>query len=128
MLTSLGAWALEMRGMMTTVLGEDYITLASASGLKEKTLFLWYGIRTSLLPQFTSLALSLGRLVSGAILVEVIFAYPGMGLKLYQAIQTKDYFVIQGIVLVLTVSIGLSMFVLDLVYPLIDPRISYRRG
>jgi peptide/nickel transport system permease protein len=126
-LASMGHWALNMRAMMASALGEDYATAAEAKGLRDRTIFLWYGMRTGLLPQFTSLALALGRIVSGAILVEVIFAYPGIGMKLYQAIQQKDYFVIQGIVLLLTVSICFAMFVLDLVYPLIDPRISYRR-
>jgi peptide/nickel transport system permease protein len=65
--------------------------------------------------------------VSGAVLVEVVFAYPGIGYQLYHAIQSKDYFVIQGIVLLLSVSIAMSMFLLDLVYPLIDPRITHGR-
>jgi len=79
-----------------------------------------------MLPQFTKLALTLGHIVSGAILVEVIFSYPGIGFRLYQAIQTNDYFVIQGIVLLLTISIAVAMFILDLIYPLIDPRIDGR--
>jgi peptide/nickel transport system permease protein len=76
----------------------------------------------------TKLALTLGHIVSGAILVEVIFSYPGIGYRLYQAIQSKDFFVIQGIVLALSLSIALTMFVLDLIYPLIDPRIATRRN
>jgi peptide/nickel transport system permease protein len=127
-LASMGDWALKMRAMMTSVLGEDYAAAAEAKGLRDRTLFFWYGMRTSLLPQFTSLALALGKIVSGAILVEAIFAYPGLGMKLYQAIGQKDYFVIQGIVLLLTVTLCLAMFLLDLLYPLIDPRIRYRRG
>ncbi len=86
-----------------------------------------YGLRNALLPQLTQLALTLSHIVSGAILVEVIFAYPGIGYRLYQAIQAKDYFVIQGIVLLLSVSIALTMLVMDLLYPLIDPRIASRR-
>lgn len=124
----IGAWAIGMRGMMVSVLGEDYITLAQAKGLSARRIFFWYGLRNALLPQLTKLALTLGHIVSGAILVEVIFSYPGIGFRLYQAIQSKDYFVIQAIVLVLSVSIAVTMFVLDLVYPLIDPRITTRRG
>jgi peptide/nickel transport system permease protein len=123
-IAEIGAWALGMRGMMVSVLGEDYITLADAKGLKPKRIFLWYGMRNALLPQLTKLALSLGHIASGAILVEVIFSYPGIGFRLYQAIQSKDYFVIQGIVLLLSVSIAIAMFILDLIYPLIDPRIT----
>jgi peptide/nickel transport system permease protein len=126
-LAAIGTWALGMRGMMISVLGEDYITLAEAKGLPDRRIFLWYGLRNALLPQVTTLALTLGHVVSGAILVEVIFAYPGIGLKLYQAILAKDYFMIQGIVLLLIVSIAVTMFILDLIYPLIDPRITYRR-
>ncbi|MCC6629489.1 MAG: ABC transporter permease [Chloroflexi bacterium] len=126
-LASMGSWALGMRGMMITVLGEDYITMATAKGLKERTVFLNYGIRTCMLPQFTHLALALGHIVSGAILVEVIFSYPGVGLKLFEAIRSKDYMVIQGIVLVLSVSLSAALFIMDLLYPLVDPRIAYRQ-
>jgi peptide/nickel transport system permease protein len=123
-LASLGTWAVAMRGMVVGVLGEDYIMLAEAKGLSERRIFLAYGVRNALLPQFTALALRLGVLVSGAILVEVIFAYPGIGYRLYVAIGQKDVFVVQGIVLLLSVSIALAMFLLDLLYPLIDPRVT----
>ena len=126
-LAGIGAWALAMRGMMVSVLGEDYITLAEAKGLKDRRIFMQYAMRNALLPQLTTLALTLGHVVSGAILVEVIFAYPGIGYKLYQAIQSKDYFVIQGIVFVLIVAIASALFIMDLIYPLIDPRITYER-
>lgn len=125
-LASLGTWAVAMRGMVVGVLGEDYITLAEAKGLSQGRIFLAYGIRNALLPQLTQLALKLGLLVSGAILVEVVFAYPGIGYRLYVAIGQKDVFVVQGIVLLLSVSIALTMLVLDLIYPLIDPRVTTR--
>jgi peptide/nickel transport system permease protein len=127
-IAEIGAWAIGMRGMLVSVLGEDYITLAEAKGNHNRRIFLRYGMRNALLPQLTKLALTLGHIVSGAILVEVIFSYPGLGFRLYQAIQTKDYFVIQGIVLLLSVSIAIAMFILDLIYPLIDPRITARKG
>lgn len=127
-LAELGAWAIGMRGMMISVLGEDYITLAEAKGLKKRRVFLWYGMRNAMLPQLTRLAMALGHIVSGAILVEVIFSYPGIGFRLYQAIQSQDYFVIQGIVLLLSVSLAVAMFILDLIYPLIDPRITAQRS
>jgi peptide/nickel transport system permease protein len=122
-----GSWALSMRGMMISVLGEDYIQLAKAKGLRQGRIFMRYGMRNGLLPQLTTLALVLGYVVSGSILVEVIFSYPGIGYKLYQAIQSKDYFVVQGIVLILIISIGFTLYVMDLIYPLIDPRIQYQR-
>jgi peptide/nickel transport system permease protein len=125
-LASMGAWAVAMRGTLVGVLGEDYVLLAEAKGLRPRRVFLAYGMRNALLPQLTHLALTLSHVVSGAILVEVIFAYPGIGYRLYQAIQAKDVFVIQGIVLLLSVSIAVAMVALDLVYPLIDPRIAAR--
>ena len=126
-LASLGTWAVAMRGMVVGVLGEDHITLAEAKGLPARRIFLAYGLRNALLPQLTQLALKLGHLVSGAILVEVIFAYPGIGYRLYLAINQKDIFVVQGIVLLLSVSIAFAMLLLDLIYPLIDPRVAARR-
>ncbi len=126
-LASLGSRAVTMRGMLVGVLGEDFIMLAEAKGLPPRRIFFAYALRNALLPQLTQLALRVGTLVSGAILVEVIFAYPGLGYRLYVAIGEKDLFVIQGIVLLLTLSIALSMLVLDLVYPLIDPRVSLGR-
>ncbi len=126
-IASLGQWALNMRGAMVSTLGEDFVTLAEAKGLPPTRIFFHYGVRNSLLPQLTQLALRLGYVVAGIILVEVIFAYPGLGYQLFQAIQSKDYFVIQGIVLVLILTIALSTFIMDLIYPLIDPRITTKR-
>jgi peptide/nickel transport system permease protein len=122
-LASIGTWAIAMRGMVISVRGEDYIMLADAKGLPPRRVFLSYGLRNALLPQLTHLALTLSHIVSGAILVEVIFAYPGIGYRLYQAIHAKDYFVVQGIVLLLSISIAFTMLLMDLLYPLIDPRI-----
>jgi peptide/nickel transport system permease protein len=127
-LVSVGGWALGMRAMMVTTHGEDYVTYADAKGLKGRTIFLRYLIRPSLLPQTTALALALGQLISGALLVEVIFTYPGIGTVLFNAIRGSDYYLIQGIVFILIVSIGVATFVLDLIYPLLDPRITYQRN
>jgi peptide/nickel transport system permease protein len=86
-----------------------------------------YQIRNALLPQLTALALALGNIVSGAVLVEVIFQYPGVGSLLYQAIRASDYYLIQGIVFIIIVAIGFATLILDLIYPRLDPRISYAR-
>ncbi|MBV9170257.1 MAG: ABC transporter permease [Chloroflexi bacterium] len=125
MLAELGFWALAMRGMMITIQGEDYMTLAEAKGLQSQRVFYKYGVRNAMLPQMTALALSMGRVVSGALLVEVVFAYPGVGNLLYQAIRTFDYFVIYGVVFIVIVAIGLATFFLDLTLPVLDPRINY---
>jgi peptide/nickel transport system permease protein len=126
-LASVGFWSLSMRGMMITVEGEDYVTLAEAKGLPNRRIFLWYAMRNALLPQTTALALSLGTILSGALLVEIIFGYPGIGSVLFAAITGFDYFVIYGIVFFIVVTIALTTLVLDLVYPLLDPRIRYQR-
>ncbi len=128
LLASLGFWALGMRGMMVTVEGEDYMTFAEAAGFKNRTLFFSYGLRNALLPQTTALGLSLGQLLSGALLVEVIFSFPGIGSVLYNAIRQFDYFLIQGIVFTIVLGVTLATLILDLIYPLLDPRISYQQG
>jgi peptide/nickel transport system permease protein len=127
-LVSTGGWALGMRGMMVTTMGEDYVLFAEAKGLKASTVFLHYCVRNAVLPQVTALALALGQILSGAVLVEVIFGYPGIGTLLYQAIRESDHFVIQGIVFIVIVALGFTTFVLDVIYPRLDPRISYRRA
>ena len=126
-LVATGGWALGMRGMMVTTMGEDYVTFAEAKGLKSATIFLRYCVRNAILPQTTALALALGQILSGAVLVEVIFGYPGIGALLFQAIEENDFFLIQGIVFTVIVALGFATFVLDVVYPWLDPRISYRR-
>lgn len=128
LLASVGTWALSMRGMMVTVQGEDFMNFAEALGLKNRRRFLQYGVRNAILPQMTLLALSLGHVLSGSILVELVFGYPGLGQQLYRAIQHLDYFVIYGIVFVLICAIALAMLVMDLVYPFLDPRIRHGEG
>jgi peptide/nickel transport system permease protein len=127
-LVSIGGWALSMRAMMVTTHGEDYVTYADAKGLKPRTIFIRYNIRTALLPQTTALALALGQLISGTVVVEAIFSYPGIGTVLYNAIRASDYYLVQGIVFMLIVSIGIATLILDLIYPLLDPRITYQKG
>jgi peptide/nickel transport system permease protein len=126
-LAQLGGWALSMRAMMVTTEGEDFMTYAEARGLKDRVIFYRYGVRNAFLPQVTSLGLSLGTIVSQAVLVEVVFGYPGIGYLLYTAITAFDYFLIYGIVLLVVVTIALTTLVLDLLYPKLDPRITYRR-
>jgi peptide/nickel transport system permease protein len=126
--TSMGFWALGMRGMMITNDGEDYMILAEAKGLRPRRVFWFYGMRNSILPQVTALALSLGSIAGGSTLVEYIFAYPGMGYLLYLGIVNTDYTLIQGIVFMLIVGTATAVLILDLLYPLVDPRITYGKG
>jgi len=126
-LSGVGGWALGMRGMMVTVLGEDYLTLAYAKGLPDRRIFLRYALRNAMLPQFTGLAISLGFIVSGATLVEMIFSYPGVGYELFRSISNADYTVMQGITFIMVVSVAGAILILDLIYPKLDPRITYAR-
>jgi peptide/nickel transport system permease protein len=127
-LASMGGWALAMRGMMVSVQGEDYITYAEARGLPPRRIFMKYALRNAFLPQITGLVLSLGFLITANILVEGIFGYPGLGSVVFGAITTLDYFLIYGVTMILTLAISLATLLLDLIYPLLDPRIKYEGG
>ncbi len=124
-LSSLGLWALTMRGLMVNTIGEDYMLLAEAKGLRKRRILWWYAVRNAIPPQLAHLAIAMGHVVSGAILVEIIFGYPGLGYQLYQSIQNSDYTVIQGITLILAMSVGLAVLIIDLIYPRLDPRVTY---
>ncbi len=127
-LTSMGGWALGMRGLMISVNNEDYFLLAQAKGLSPARVFFRYGIRNSILPALTSLALGMAGLISGSTLVEFIFAYPGTGYTLYQAIIQQDYSVMQTICNLMIMITATSVLLLDLLYPLIDPRITFKKN
>jgi peptide/nickel transport system permease protein len=122
-LASIATWGISMRGLLVSLRGEDFMLLADAKGLRRLTIFVHYAIRNALLPQVTGLGIALGQIVSGGLLVEAVFRYPGLGGLLLRAILTKDYFLEQGIVLIIIISIGLVTLLLDLVYPLLDPRL-----
>ena len=124
-LVSLGWWFLSMRSLIVTVKGEDYITWAEAKGLPTRRIFWAYALRNALLPQVTGLALSLGQIVGGALVTETIFGYPGIGYLIFGSIKTLDYPVIQGSILLIVVSVASVNLIIDLLYPLIDPRIRF---
>ena len=126
-ITTMGFWALGMRGMMVTTDGEDYMILAQAKGLHPSRIFWLYGVRNAILPQVTALALSLGALAGGSVIVEYIFTYPGMGYLLYDGIVNGDYTLIQGVVYFLIVGVALAVLIIDLLYPFLDPRITYQK-
>ena len=124
-IVTFGFWALGMRGLMITVQGEDYVTLAKAKGLRPRYILYRYMIRNAILPQITAFALKIGLLVAGQVLVERIFAYNGMGKLLYDAILDQDFPVIQGVSFVIILMTAVSVFLVDLVYPFVDPRIRH---
>jgi peptide/nickel transport system permease protein len=122
-LASIATWAITMRSLIVSLKGEDFMLLAEAKGLRRLTIFLRYAIRNA-----TGLGIALGQIVSGGLLVEAVFRYPGLGGLLLRAILTKDYFLEQGIVLIIIISIGFVTLVLDIVYPLLDPRLKRAGG
>ncbi len=127
-LAQIGFWGLHMRGMMVTVQEEDYMQLAEAKGLKGTRLFLRYAVRNAILPQATNLALTLGLIITQGVLVEVVFSYPGIGTLLFSAIRNLDFFVINGIVFIIVLSVGLATLIIDLLNPILDPRIRYQQA
>jgi peptide/nickel transport system permease protein len=121
--TSLSGWVFGMRNNMINILGEDYVTFAEANGLRTRTVALLYGARNALLPNVTAFGLSLGAVVGGSILVEGIFSYPGLGNLLYVAVSNRDFPLMQALFLVISVSMLVAIFVVDLLYTRLDPRV-----
>jgi len=125
-LVEASGWALGMRAMMVTVEGEDYTVFAEARGLKRGRIFFRYLLRNALLPSLTGLAIRLGFIITGASVAETFFSYNGLGSTLGTAIGQFDYFLLYGIVLIMVMCIALATFIMDLIYPLLDPRITYQ--
>ena len=121
--TSLSGWVFGMRNNMINTLGEDYVTFAEANGLKRRTIALWYAARNALLPNVTAFGLSLGAVVSGSELVEGVFSYPGLGNLLFIAVTNHDFPLMQALFLVISVSMLVAIFVVDLLYVRLDPRV-----
>jgi peptide/nickel transport system permease protein len=122
LISSVSGWILSMRNMMVTVASEDYITVAHAKGLPERRVMVSYAARNALLPNVSGFALSLGFIVGGTLLVEIVFSYPGIGYNLFQAVGSKDYPLMQGVFLVITMSVLIANLVADVAYLLLDPR------
>jgi peptide/nickel transport system permease protein len=120
--TAMGAWLVGMRNMMVNTIGEDYITIARAKGLSEGSVMWRYAARNALLPNVAGFALSLGFVVAGAILTEVVFSYPGIGDVLYQAIANRDYPLMQAVFLIITLAVLAANLIADVVYVWLDPR------
>ena len=118
-----GGFAVTMRNNMINLLGEDYIVMGRAKGLSDNRVMIWYAARNALLPTVSSLAIALGTVLGGALVVEVVYNYPGLGNTLYQAILARDYPVIQGQLLIMTAAMLVSNFIVDLSYVLLDPRL-----
>jgi peptide/nickel transport system permease protein len=122
LITSIGGWILTMRNNMITVVAEDYVKMARAKGLRPRRILWQYAGRNALLPNLTGFAMSLGFVISGAILVEYVFNYPGVGFMLLQAVQSQDYPLMQALFLLITVAVLLAIFISDVATALLDPR------
>jgi peptide/nickel transport system permease protein len=121
--TTLSGWVFGMRNNMINTLGEDYITFAEANGLRSRTVALLYAARNALLPNVTAFGLILGGVVGGSVLVEGVFSYPGVGNLLYIAVTNHDYPLMQALFLVFTLSMLVTIFIVDLLYVRLDPRV-----
>lgn len=119
---SLGGWILGMRNTMIGVLSEDYITMAQAKGLSERRVLFTYAMRNALLPSVTSFGMALGFVLSGSLLTEIVFSYPGQGYLLFEAVKSQDYPLMQGLFLAITTAVLAANWLVDLAYVWLDPR------
>lgn len=127
-IASIAGWMLTMRNSMITTLTEDYVAMAEAKGLPEWRVMLIYAARNAILPNITNFALTLGFVVSGSLLTEIVFSYPGIGFTLLQATDNHDYPLMQGLFLIIAVVVLLANFLADFVYVLLDPRVRTEGG
>jgi peptide/nickel transport system permease protein len=122
LITSIGGWVLTMRNTMVTTLTEDYVRMARAKGLPSSKIMVGYAARNAILPNLTGFALSLGFVVSGAILVEYVFNYPGLGNMLLSAVNNVDYPLMQGLFLIITICVLVAILLSDIATAILDPR------
>jgi peptide/nickel transport system permease protein len=121
-ITSVGGWVLTMRNNMITTLAEDYVRMGRAKGLSNRRIMIDYAARNAMLPNLSGFAMSLGFVISGAILVEYVFNYPGLGYLLYNAVQNTDYPLMQALFMLFTVAVLVALLVCDLLIAWLDPR------
>src|SRR5712671_510745 len=120
-LCSAAGWIVGMRNVMVTTMDEDYVLVAQAKGLP-KSRVIWYAARNAILPSVSGFSLAIGFVVSGALLTEIVFSYPGLGFILLQAVGSRDYPLLQGIFLIITFAVLAANFIADLTYAVLDPR------
>jgi peptide/nickel transport system permease protein len=122
-LVSIGGWVLGMRNTMVGVLAEDYITMAEAKGLSQRQVMFRYAARNALLPSVTAFGMAIGFVLSGQILIETIFSYPGLGYLLVKSVSNLDYPLMQGLFLMITLAVLAANFIVDVIYTRLDPRV-----
>jgi peptide/nickel transport system permease protein len=121
-IASLGGWLLSMRNTMIGILSADYVTMAQAKGLPENDVMLRYAARNALLPNITGFGMALGFVLSGSLLTEIVFSYPGQGYLLFEAVTAQDYFLMQGLFLAITCAVLAANWFVDIAYVFLDPR------
>lgn len=127
-IASVAGWMLQMRNVMITTIGEDYVLAGQAKGLPTRRVVLSYAARNAFLPQLQGFGLALGFVVSGALIMEIVFSYPGIGLLLLSAVSSNDYPLMQAIFLVITFAVLLANLIVDLIIVAVDPRARSREG
>lgn len=125
-LVGLGGWFLGMRSLTSNIVTEDYVTYAELAGVGRSRILTAYVMRNALVPQFTGLALSLGGIFNGAVITEKVFGFPGVGTLLIDAVYAGDYSLVLGVTTISIVGVSLAVLIIDLLYPLIDPRVEAR--
>jgi len=125
-ISSVAGWMLQMRNVMITTIGEDYVIAAQAKGLRSRRVVFTYAARNALLPQLQGFGLALGFVVSGALVMEIVFSYPGIGLLLLSAVSSNDYPLMQAIFLVITFTVLIANLIVDLLLVAFDPRVRAR--
>jgi peptide/nickel transport system permease protein len=123
-ITSFGGWALAMKGSAVSVLGAEYVRAAESRGLSDRRISRSYVGRNSMLPMITQLALSVGFMFGGSVFIETYFQYPGIGYYMIQSVNQRDYSLMMGCFLLITISVVITNLLVDLLYPLVDPRIA----
>ena len=118
---SAAGWIVGMRNVMITTMDEDYVLIAQAKGLPKRRV-IWYAARNAILPSVSGFSLAIGFIVSGALLTEIVFSYPGLGFILLSAVQDSDYALLQGIFLIITFAVLAANLIADFVYVFLDPR------
>jgi peptide/nickel transport system permease protein len=122
LITAIGGWILTMRNNMITTLAEDYVRMGRAKGLSNRTIMMNYAARNAFLPNLSGFAMSLGFVIAGAILVEYVFNYQGLGYLLYNSVQNTDYPLMQVLFMLFTVAVLVAVFTCDIVIAWLDPR------
>jgi peptide/nickel transport system permease protein len=123
LLVNVGGWFLGMRALVSNIVTEDYVIYAELGGVPRRRILPFYVMRNALMPQITGLAMSLGAIFNGAIIVEQVFSYPGLGRLLIGAVYSADYSLVLGVTAISILAVAASVFLIDILYPIFDPRV-----